>query len=287
MDISPFREGHALVRHRYATLGLRHLLPLERVMVAVSSRRPGAFGGFHHPDQGYRHLQMRALITMYGRMSEGVPQVPALAILDLLRAYAHDCLHYGSYRSYHLHEEKVVRSQYGLNFRRHNGRSYSTPDRASSPTTRNIGVVMEGACDREARTITRQTAAEHGITAADGIDGFAFRDVIGQLGSTDTSDLAGDHQGQTTEAATYLASMGKYETNVGARYAAFLAEIGQAEPEELHTVILSTLISGDMTALSTWLDRRYGPGTFAALFMSPGYLSLGGSPGHNGLTLAS
>ncbi|MEU5430444.1 hypothetical protein AB0H73_33265 [Streptomyces olivoreticuli] len=162
VDISPFRDGHAMARHRYAALGLRHLLPLERVMVAVSSRRPGAFGGFHHPDQGYRHLQMRAVVTMYGRMSEGIPQVPALAVLDLLRAYTHDCLHYGSYRSYLLHEGRIARPQYGLNFRRRDGRSYSTPDRAPSLTTRNLGVVTEGACDREARSITRRTRHRSG-----------------------------------------------------------------------------------------------------------------------------
>ncbi|MFF4530452.1 hypothetical protein ACFY1P_14370 [Streptomyces sp. NPDC001407] len=286
VDISPFRDGHAMTCHRYAALGLRQLLPLERVMVAVSSRRHGAFGGFHHPDQGYRHLQMRAVVTMYGRMSEGIPQVPALAVLDLLRAYAHDCLHYGSYRSYLLHEEKVVRSQYGLNFRRRDGRSYSVPDRVLSPTTRNLGVVMEGACDREARSITRRTAAEHGIVVADGTDGFAFRDVTGQLAPADTATLAGHCAGRTSEPAAYLARMGTYETNVNDRYAGFLAEIGQTEAEDLHTVVLSTVISGNMSTLCTWLDRRYGPGAFAALFMSPGYLSLGDPPDRTGLTLA-
>ncbi|RLU90571.1 hypothetical protein CTZ27_21620 [Streptomyces griseocarneus] len=285
-DVTPFHNGHAILRDRYAELGLRRLLPPERVLVAVHSTRPGAFGGFHHPNQGYRHLQMRAVLTMYGHMNEGLPQAPALAVLDLLRAYAHDCLHYGSYRSYQLQGNKVVRTRYGLNFRRHDGRSYSAPDRGGFPATRNIGIVMEGACDREARSITRRTADEHGITAA-GVDGFAFRDVTGRLSPADAVDLADAPQVPGTESAAYLASLGTYETNVNARYRAFLAEIGQVEAEDLHSLILSSAISGDMTLLCAWLERRYGPGTFAAMFMAPGYLSLSGSVDHNGLMLAS
>ncbi|MCX4791936.1 hypothetical protein OG369_39460 [Streptomyces sp. NBC_01221] len=288
MDVSPFNDGRDLLCERYAELGLRHLLPLDRVLVAVRSTRPGAFGGFHHPNQGYRHLQMQmqAVITMYGGMDADAPEAPALAVLDLLRAYAHDCLHYGSYRSYQLHGGEVVRTQYGLNFRRHDGRSYSAPDRGASPTTRNIGVVMEGACDREARSITRSAAATHGITST-GIDGFAFRDVTGQLNSADAVELAGAPEDPASESTAYLASMGRYEANVNARYRVFLTEIGQVEAEDLHSMILSSAISGDMTLLCAWLDRRYGPGTFAAMFMSPGYLSLGGSMDHGGLMLAS
>ena len=285
-DVSPFHAGHALLRRRYAELGLHHLLPLGRVLVAVRSSRPGAFGGFHHPDQGYRHLQMQAVITMYAGMNAGAPEVPALAVLDLLRAYAHDCLHYGSFRSYQMHGGEVVRTQYGLNFRRHDGRSYSAPDLGTSPTTRNIGVVMEGACDREARSITRLTAATHDITVA-GTDGFAYRDVTGQLDSSDVVELAAAPKDPDSERSAYLASMGKYEASINARYRVFLAEIGQAEAEGLHSLILSSTISGDTAPLCSWLDHRYGPGTFAAMFMAPGYLSFGGPVDLGGLILAS
>ncbi|MFI6686187.1 hypothetical protein [Streptomyces sp. NPDC050485] len=287
VNVTPFHDGHALLRHRYATLGLTQLLPLERVMVAVRSSRAGAFGGFHHPDQGYRHLQMRAVVTMYGGLRGGAPEAPALAVLDVLRAYAHDCLHYGSYRSYQMDGGQVTRTQYGLNFRRSDGRSYSTPDGSSSSTTRNIGVVMEGACDREARSITRQVAAGHGIAASGGTDGFAFRDVTGRLDCADVAALADAPQAAVPEEASYLASMGRYEAGVNARYGALLDEIGQVEAEDLHSLILATAISGDMRGLCSWLDDRYGPGAFAALFMSPGYLAPKQPPEAAGLTLAS
>ncbi|MFF0183574.1 hypothetical protein [Streptomyces sp. NPDC005244] len=262
-----FHHGMTVLRPRYAALGLRDLLPLERVMVGSASQRAGAFGGFHHPNQGYRHLQMRALITMYGDMRGDVPTVPELAVLDLLRAYAHDCLHYGSCRRYLMRGGEVVRTQYGINYRQPNGRTYSAPDVPGSPTTRNIGTVMEGACDREARSITRQVAAAHGVEYRDGVDGFAFRDVTGQLDSRDKPT------GGTPETAKYVTSMLKYEAGVNARYAGFLDEMGQSESDALHDVILSAIISGDLAELCAWLDARHGPGTFAALFMSRRYLS--------------
>lgn len=189
-DTCPFREGLALLRARYAALGLRRLLPLERVMVGTRSTREGAYGGFHHPNQGYRHLQMRALITVAGPLVSGKPEDPELAALDLLRAYAHDCLHYGSFRSYRLRGGDIVRTQYGLNFRRQDGRTYSAPDRAGSPTTRNLGVIMEGACDREARALTRQIARRFGITREKGMAAYVFRDVTGTLTARDTAALS-------------------------------------------------------------------------------------------------
>ncbi|MEU7023811.1 hypothetical protein ABZ990_24565 [Streptomyces sp. NPDC046203] len=98
VETAPFRAGVELAGRRYAGYGLTRMLPLDRVLVGCDSSRAGAFGGFHHPDQGYRHFQMVAVITMYGPMGSRVPETPSLALLDLLRAYAHDCLHYGSRR---------------------------------------------------------------------------------------------------------------------------------------------------------------------------------------------
>ncbi|AZM51744.1 hypothetical protein DMA15_03425 [Streptomyces sp. WAC 01529] len=209
---------------------------------------------------------MRAVVTMYGDLTADGPPSPALAALDLLRAYAHDCLHYGSARTYQMRDGAVIRTQYGVNFRRVGGRTYSAPDLTGTTGTRNLGVVMEGACDREARVITRHVAAQHRISADSGIDAYALRDVTGQHTTIEAPP------GLSTEQAAYLTSMAKYEAGVDARYVAFLADIGGAEQEDLHSLILASMISGDLVPLCTWLDRRHGPGSFAALFMSPLYL---------------
>ncbi|EST31602.1 hypothetical protein M878_16340 [Streptomyces roseochromogenus subsp. oscitans DS 12.976] len=272
LDAGVFRYGLALLRLRYSALGLARLLPLERVLVGVESTQPDAFGGFHHPNQGYRHLQMQALITMYGPMATGLPENPPVAALDLLRSYAHDCLHYGSCRTYRLLGESVVRGQYGLNFRRPDGRSYSAPDPVGSRTTRNLGIVMEGACDREARTITRLAAEQCQIhEPSPGIDRYAYRDVTGLL-DVDDIDPASASSPVTT---AFLTAMASYQRNINDRYAAFLDEVGHTESYELHTVILSAIISGDVTTVCAWLDQHNGPYTFATLFLSPSYLTAG------------
>ncbi len=275
LEPRPLRDGLALLRSRYAALGLSRPLPLDRVMVGTRSEREGAYGGFHHPNQGYRHLQMRALITVSGPLASGLPEDPELAALDLLRAYAHDCLHYGSFRSYRLRGDEIVRTQYGVNFRRYDGRTYSAPDLAGSPTTRNLGVVMEGACDREARALTRQIARRLGITRPEGMTAYVFRDVTGTLTATDTAALSQpEHRAAhapTEPAAAFLESMGKYQESVNARYGRFLADVGRDEAADLHTAVLRATLSGSLTGLSAWLDRRHGPRSFASLFLNPGY----------------
>ncbi len=158
---------------RYSELGLTSLLPPDRAWIATTSDDHSAFGGFHYPSQGYRHWQMIAVITRYGHLASPEPPNPQLAALDLIRAYAHDSLHYGTYRRYQHNPDGTgpVRTRYGINFRRPDGRPYSRPDAPGTISTRNLGIIMEGATeswkaltDREARAITRSTALRARIT---------------------------------------------------------------------------------------------------------------------------
>lgn len=167
-DRSVFSAGYELLSRRYAAVGMPVLLPLSRVRVGVSSPAPPGdaawFGGFHHPGQGYRHLQMTATITAYGPLTGTATATPQAIALDLVRSYAHDCLHYGTCRRYRLAPEgQIARVQYGINFRGLDGSTYSAPDPPEATVTRNLGIVMEGATDDEATTIARQAAAVAGI----------------------------------------------------------------------------------------------------------------------------
>ncbi|MFG3409358.1 hypothetical protein [Streptomyces sp. NPDC048142] len=270
IDTTPFHSGVEDAKRRYAHYGLSRMLPLDRVLVGCESTRPGAFGGFHHPDQGYRHLQMVAVITMHGPMERRAPEHPALALLDLLRAYSHDCLHYGSRRRYVEVAGLPVRTQYGINYRRATGQSYSVADERGSRHTRNLGVVMEGACDREARSITRKTAERFGITEpVDVLGALAFRDVTGMLTEEDGRRAVGVPE--SAERTQYAAALRNYEVGVNRRYLHFLGEFAPGEEDECHTRLLAAVISGDTTTLGAWLDDHHGPGTFAGLFRTPGY----------------
>ncbi|MFJ2031562.1 hypothetical protein [Streptosporangium sp. NPDC087985] len=271
-----FYTGVSLLAARYEKLGLHRLLPADRVWVGVRSLRAEVHGGFHHPDQGYRHLQMGAVITRYGSLDNPASAPPDLVALDLLRAYAHDCLHYGSYRQYQLQRGEIIRTRYGINSRDQAGRTYSAPDPAGAISTRNLGVVMEGATDREATTITRHAAQRAGVTepSGGGIDRFAWRDVTGRLTDDDLADLpplqASTGRPQAT-AEDFLAAMGSYARNVNNRYRVVLAEVGGHEANDLHMLIMKAMISGSLAGLSTWLDKRYGTGAFAALFKAASY----------------
>lgn len=274
IDTTSFHAGVENAKRRYAGYGLTKMLPLDRVLVGCESSRVGAFGGFHHPDKGYRHLQMVAVITMYGPMERRNPECPALALLDLLRAYAHDCLHYGSRRRYVEVAGMPVRTQYGINYRRSTGQPYSAVDQRGSHHTRNLGIVMEGACDREARSITRQTVERFGVSEpADALGALAFRDVTGTLTEEDPGRVAGVLGGE--EQTRYAAALSGYEKGVNRRYAHFLEEFAPGEEVECHTRLLAAIISGDVTALGAWLDERHGPGTFTGLFRTPGYFDPG------------
>ncbi|MEU6406099.1 hypothetical protein [Streptomyces sp. NPDC046985] len=163
-----------------------------------------------------------------------------------------------------------VRTQYGINYRRTSGQSYSAADQRGIHHTRNLGIVMEGACDREARALTRQTAERFGVTEpSDALGALAFRDATGTLTTEDAGRVA--HVPDSEEQTRYAAALSGYETGVNRRYSHFLEEFAPGEEDECHVRSLVAMISGDATTLGTWLDERHGPGTFMGLFRTPGY----------------
>jgi len=221
-----FAAGYEHLSHRYTGLGMRAMLPLSRVWVGVMSSvppgDPAARGGFHHPGQGYRHLQAAATVTAYGFLTTpAAPASPQSVALDLLRSYAHDCLHYGTYRRYRLTPDgQAARVQYGINFRTIDGRTYSAPDPPDATATRNLGIVMEGATDTEATTIARMTATGAGISALDGppdIAIYAYQDTTGTLTSSALAVPSPD---------PYLRALAGFHGAITWRYQNLTAELG-------------------------------------------------------------
>jgi hypothetical protein len=269
IDPDVFRTGYAIMAARYEQLGIRALLPLERVWAGTrSAARPGAargHGGFHHPAQGYRHIQMDAAVTVLGDLTSQTPASPETAALDLVRSYAHDCLHYATFRRYRLTDRgEIARVQYGINFRQPDGRTYSSPDAPGDGPTRNLGIVMEGATDAEATAIARKMAESCGITGTDpqaGVLGLAFSDATGTVTACGIeAALLLDHP--------YGQSLGRFGRTVTLRYRALLDELG-ASPADAHGQIVAAMISGDLGPLQAWLDARHGPGSFARMFRAP------------------
>jgi hypothetical protein len=268
-----FAAGYELARDRFATLGQIDLLPMVQVFMAVDSQ-DGRFGGFHDrllPQRtvddiqapGYRYVQAAAVISRYGDRTGRVRPAPGVVGLDLVHAYVHDCFHYLTFRSYWLGNGDggygIHRQRHGINYRRESGHTYSARDAQGSTSTRNLGVVMEGAFDIEATAVAREAVTRTGIRCpASGIDYYAFLDAVGQ--------------GQTAPAeGPWLESMNGYVRGVTAPYGAFLSDVGGPDVRELHELIVTATLSGNVDSLQSWLDERYGPGEFAALFRSPAY----------------
>jgi hypothetical protein len=60
---------------------------------------------------------MDAAVTVSGDLTGQTPASPQAAALDLVRSYAHDCLHYATFRHYRLTDRgEIARVQYGINF---------------------------------------------------------------------------------------------------------------------------------------------------------------------------
>ena len=268
-DADVFAAGFELARDRFAELGQADLLPMERVFMAVASDT-GGHGGFHDrllpyradddtQAPGYRYVQAAAVISRYGDRTGTTPPAPGMVGVDLVHAYVHDCFHYLTFRSYRLGATGVHRNQHGINFRRESGRTYSARDPQGSASTRNLGIIMEGAFDVNAAAVTSEAAAKVGVTRpTEGIDHYAFRDAIGEPHTA-------------PEDVLWLASMNGYGALITAPYGAFLTEIGGPDSGELHELILTTTLTGELVELERWLDERYGPGEYAALFRSDAY----------------
>ncbi|MBL7494151.1 hypothetical protein I6A60_13530 [Frankia sp. AgB1.9] len=217
---------------------------------------------------------MGAIVTRHGHLNQSQPATPyALVALDLLRSYLHDSLHYGAFREYVIHNARIFRARYGINRREPGGSPYSPLDRPDAESTRNLGIITEGATDREARIVARHTAKALGLREpSDGSERVMFRDTIGRLSDADRDFLAGlpsPDDFRRADIERYIAAMAAYHRQVSARYATFLGEIGGIESEELHVLIVAATVSGNAAELNRWLDLRHGTGAFERLFRRP------------------
>jgi hypothetical protein len=80
---------------------------------------------------------MDAAVTVFGDLTGAAPVSPRAAAPDLVRSYAHDCLHYAAFRRYRLTDRgEIARVQYGINYRQPDGRS-SGPVRPGDQARRN------------------------------------------------------------------------------------------------------------------------------------------------------
>jgi hypothetical protein len=250
------------------------------------------FGGFYHHDQGYRYMQQIALTSLSGALA-GQPVDRTLVTLELIRAYTHDTIHHNTYRLlYPLPQKDAMsfyRFQYGINFRKWTGVTYSAKDRVRSKTTRNLGNIMEAATDRFAHELVFALAQEIQYdpgsrhlcspSSPDPISDYVYRDCTGQLTEVDMSRLRDIERGQgelitTPNFQSYLQSMRLFVQYVTMRYRQFLAEFDPEQHGQLQRLIIRSMLSeaGSVRELCLFLDAQQSrKRSFVSLFKSPNF----------------
>jgi hypothetical protein len=246
------------------------------------------FGGFYHHYQGYRYLQQIAMTSLSGTLARH-PVDRTLTTFELIRAYTHDTLHHNSYRLFYPlpHKDAVsfYRFQYGINFRKWTGVTYSAKDSVRSKTTRNLGNIMEAATDRFAHELVLSLAQEIHYNplpirsrdlccypCPDPVYDYVYRDCTGQLTDVDMSQLREIERGQlelitTPNFKSYLKSMRLFVQYVTMRYRQFLAEVDPEQHYQLHRLIIQSMLSGQMRELCKVLDsQQCSKKSFVSLF---------------------
>lgn len=273
------QEAYFLLTQRLSTYGSGSLLDPTRVWVGIQAQPDaGFFGGFYHEGQGYRYLQQIAITSLSGALS-CCPVDRTLTTLELIRAYGHDTLHHHSYRLFFplphggSPGQHFYRFQYGINFRKWNGKSYSAKDPIRSTTTRNLGNIMEAATDRFAHEFVSFIADKIGYMApSNPTENWIYRDCTGQLTPTDILHLREIERGMATIDATpvfqtYLKNLRLFVQYVTMRYRCFLAEFDPREEYKIHELLVEGMLSGKLRSLSKCLDAICGEKqSFSRLF---------------------
>ena len=287
-----FNEGLIRLSRKLSTLGCDQI-PKSRFLIGIAQRKLSEFGGFHTPLHGYRHLEqisVSSVIRLSFPSREVGEFLPALRALELLRSIAHDAIHHASYRVYRINEntvdstnisEMIYRWQYGINFRKSNGVSYSNRDAGSSKTTRNLGVIMEAVTDRFATEFVREygRATLAAVAHANGspIEKLIALDIEG---SFDDKALAIARSYEVRDAEKVIAkiesqfvkSMRLFNQYVTQRWVSARTEIAPICFIELETQILLAILSGKLNCLVAFFDAKIKhSGAFKSLFRQSTY----------------
>jgi hypothetical protein len=269
IDADVFHRGYAIMAARYEQLGIRALLPLERVWVGTrSAAGPGAarsHGGFHYPAQGYRHIQMDAAVTVFGDLTGTAPVSPQAAALDLVRSYAHDCLHYATFRRYRL--TAGARSPASSTASTSASRTGAptpppTPPAAAPPAT--------WASSWRGPPTPRPLPSPGRPRSPAGSPARTLRRACPAWFSPTSRAPSPPTASRRRSCWTTLTPdpLGRFGNTVTLRYRALLSEL-DASPADAHSQIVAAMISGDLAPLEAWLDARHGPGSFARMFRAP------------------
>jgi hypothetical protein len=137
-ESSLFRVGLEAAADHLTQIGVE-AIPPDRYVLYDPEGNDGL--GFHSRfATGFRYLDLvgHAVLMRPPALS------PELCAADAIRSYIHDSLHNATFRSFRIGSSgEVYREQYGVNFRREDGISYSAPT-LSGTRGINLNLLMDG-----------------------------------------------------------------------------------------------------------------------------------------------
>jgi hypothetical protein len=169
------------------------------------------------------------------------------------------------------------RFQYGINFRRWDGRTYSDKDPLKRKTTRNLGVIMEASVDRFAQELAEGVASASKLERQNEWTDFVRRECLGQLTEEDLKMLKRiqkipNKYNRPDSVRDYLKNLRLFAEYLTFRYRRFLPEFDPEGKRGLHQMILQGILFGKMRHLVKTLDHiQQEKQSFKTLFKSTDY----------------
>ncbi|MCB0330003.1 MAG: hypothetical protein KDD70_10075 [Bdellovibrionales bacterium] len=219
------------------------LIPLERYWVAAVNEGSSDSGGFHSKHgMGYQYIDDYAASVL---LADSITEDTLLKTLELARNYLHDSLHRSTFRSFKVvgPEERaeaqedwpVFRHQYGINFRREDGISYSPAASNQPPYSLNLNLLMDG-------TVV--------LAVADAVR----NQMAGRVRQDARNEVHVAREVLFPELAQqFLPEAEKFQREVTAKTAAFLQYWGG---DDFRGLLLSAMMSGDLRGLIATFSEK-------------------------------
>ena len=283
LDYGLLLDGLSRLKERIVAVG-GEAIPRERCLIAIGDSDSSSFGGFHTSGQGYFHLEQVSVGSVCSFGTE--PDLsPTLLARELLRSIAHDTVHHSSHRTYRVDPvfagslaqlpEAVYRWQYGVNFRRRDGTSYSARDRADAGSTRNLGILMDAVTDQFATRFVREITDQQGTTTVNApttLSELIERDITGMFGEADLAALKGMVPSAGDQAVAYLESTRRFQWYVVRRWTGFCHDLLLDADGPIYSELLSAIITGRLRGLCSLLNTATGLSSgFRTLFLQEKY----------------
>jgi hypothetical protein len=237
-----------------------HLLDTSRIFVGILEDDDEDTGGFHSRyAKGFQYLSWYGFSVL---LNKRLIENDQLITLELARNYLHDSIHAATFKSFrkmpqHLladAKSPVFREQYGFNFRKPTGMSYSSPSLTrQGPSTINLNLLMDG--------ITVLITIDEMRKVAQSLETTGLIEIEQEV----MSDLVGDLKGITRESR-----IKKFHDRVTLPTTQFLSYWGD---RNLMGLLFTAMITGKMKAVTQFFNEKLRmKGAWKHLFLSPSWM---------------